>query len=211
MTNTILKKTIFISLLGHITVFGIFRFTFGDRILKANYAYVYFLGAILRSSDLLNRPFTESKHTKVYLSKRSNTSVLGGVNKEDFSLLKSYFKPRVSLPVSAQKIIPSSLRESVSFIEKRKEPIIMFYPRLPYHFLLYFKDRQRVHIELMFNTISDVKTSTILIKRKISSGNLEADLLSMRYISHYLFLQQTRFVPNVWQTVKIDLSAKDDK
>jgi len=32
--------------------------------------------------------------------------------------------------------------------------------------------------------------------------------LTMRNISHYLSLQQTRFSPNSWQTVKIDLSGE---
>jgi len=49
-----------------------------------------------------------------------------------------------------------------------------------------------------------------VIKRKISSGNLEVDLLTMRYIGHYLFIQQKRFTPNNWQTVKIDLSEKEN-
>jgi hypothetical protein len=86
----------------------------------------------------------------------------------------------------------------------------MLYPKLPHHFLIYFKDRQRVHIELMFNIMTKAMINTILIKRKVSSGNLEADLLSMRYMSHYLFIQQSKFIPDKWQTVKIDLWAKDD-
>jgi hypothetical protein len=86
----------------------------------------------------------------------------------------------------------------------------MFYPRLPYHFALYFKDRQTVHIELMFQVISGAQRNSILVKRRVSSGNLEADLLSMRYISRYLFIQQRGFAPNKWQTVKIDLSTAND-
>jgi hypothetical protein len=58
--------------------------------------------------------------------------------------------------------------------------------------------------------ISGDKRNSILVKRRISSGNLEADLLSMRYISRYLFMQQRGFVPNKWQTVKIDLSTVND-
>jgi len=48
----------------------------------------------------------------------------------------------------------------------------------------------------------------ISLRRKISSGNLEADLLSMRYIGHYLFIQQEGFASNVWQTVKIEFSPR---
>ena len=41
------------------------------------------------------------------------------------------------------------------------------------------------------------------------SGNLEADLLSMRYINHYLSVQQQMFPVNKWQVVKIELSAQN--
>ena len=73
---------------------------------------------------------------------------------------------------------------------------------------LYFKDRQLAHIELAFNIISGQKINPVVVKRKISSGNLEADLLSMRYISHYLYIQQAAFPSDVWQEVKIELSPK---
>ncbi|MGE5197021.1 MAG: hypothetical protein ACM3IL_00745, partial [Deltaproteobacteria bacterium] len=76
--------------------------------------------------------------------------------------------------------------------------------------LLYFKDRQAAHIELMFNVLPDGKSNSMDIKRKISSGNLEVDLLTMRYLSHYLFIQQAGFPANKWQTVKIELSPKND-
>ena len=84
------------------------------------------------------------------------------------------------------------------------------HPLLPHDFALYFKDRQIAHVELEFNFVSSRQPAVAVIKRKISSGNLEVDLLSMRYIGHYLFIQQTKFAPNSWRTVKIDLSAKDD-
>lgn len=203
------RKTIFISAIGHITVFSIFNFTFGMRIPRANYAYVSFLGSILRHSDLSNLPFSlplDVRTHRVRLEGFNKRPVSRELNRVDFA----HFKPRLTLAINAQKsgFIPA--RESITFLPKRKEPSIMLYPHLPYHFLLYFKDRQMVHIELMFNIISSPQTNTILIKRKISSGNLEADLHVMRYISHYLFIQHARFIPHKWQTVKIDLSVKND-
>jgi hypothetical protein len=60
----------------------------------------------------------------------------------------------------------------------------------------------------MFKVDSSGGRNSLEIKRKISSGNLEVDLLSMRYLSPYLFIQQNRFTPNNWQTVKIDLSPQ---
>jgi hypothetical protein len=99
--------------------------------------------------------------------------------------------------------------KAVFLREERKESSIMLYPALPQHFLLYFKDRQIVHIELLFWIDSIDRTGYVDIKRKISSANPEADLLAMRYISRYLLIQKMQFLPQSWQTVKIELSPKD--
>ena len=83
----------------------------------------------------------------------------------------------------------------------------MFYPRLSHDFMFYFKDRQAVHIELMFRIDGNEQMNQVVLKRKISSGNLEADLLCMRYLSHYLYTQKTAMPIDKWQAVKIDFSA----
>lgn len=203
-----LPKTILISLLGHITVFSIFSFSFGNRIPITNQASISFFGQILRNADLNNRPFMQNLYLGINFSKKPDTLPLDKEAKEYNLLLPAYFKPQITQPFSQNKIVFTPKATSVFFIQKKKEPVLMFHPQLPEHFLLYFKDRQIVHIELMFNIISTGKTNSIAIKRKISSGNLEADLLTMRYISHYLFIQQARFIPDNWQTVKIDLSTE---
>ena len=205
-----LPKTILISLLGHITVFSIFSFSFGNRIPSINQARISFFGQILRNADLNNRPFTQNLYLGIKFGKKPDTLPLDKEAKEYTLFLPAYFKPQVTQAFSQDKIVFTPKATPPSFMQKKKEPVLMFHPSLPEHFLLYFKDRQTVHIELMFNIISTGKTNSIAIKRKISSGNLEADLLSMRYISHYLFIQQARFIPDNWQTVKIDLSTKND-
>jgi len=205
-----LNKMIFASLLGHIIVCGIFSFSFGDRIPKTDYACISFLGQILNRSDLNIWPFTAHLPRGIILGKRPNISALDKSSKEYSLVLKPHLKPLTPLLFSQDKITLIPKPEPISFVQKRKEPIIMFHPLLPEYFLLYFRDRQVAHIELMFNIISTGKINSIVVKRKISSGNLEVDLLSRRYISHYLFIQQARFSPNNWQTVKIDLSAKND-
>ena len=211
MRNKIFSKSIFISLLGHITVFSIFGFTFGSIIPKVNYAPVSFLGSILASSDLNNFTFTQPIiHRGVGFGKKANTLILDTASRGYIVVLKPYFKPCASLSINQEKRIVVPTTELTSFAWEKREPVITFYPHLPYHFLLYFKDRQKVHIELMFNIISNARRNRTLIRRKVSSGNLEVDLLSMRYIGHYLFVQQGRFTPNTWQTVKIDLSARND-
>jgi len=211
MTDTIFKKTLFLSLLGHFTLFSLFSFTFGNRINRIDYGNTSFLGAILRSADLNSHSSPISSAAMFIIKNEFNKVSLAKVENKDALAFWPYFKPPAYLPINQEKAIFMQKEISASFIQKRVEPVIMFYPPIPYHFLLYFRNRQRVHIELMFNIISKpAKANSILVKRKISSGNLEADLLSMRYMSHYLFIQQARFIPDNWQTVKIDLSAKND-
>lgn len=210
--STSFRKTVFISLLGHIALFSIFSFSFGHKIASREFSGVSFWGAILRNSDLTgyfgaNERLINSQN----FTKRPPVASLDKTNRLDFSMPGYYLKPAVTLKVSENKAAFAREMISAPFPISKKGPVIMFYPQLPYHFLVYFKDRQIAHIELMFNIISSDKTDSIAIKRKISSGNLEADLLVMRYINHYLFIQQASFPPHSWQTVKIDLSAKDGK
>jgi len=205
-----LEQAIVISLLGHITLFSMFSLSFGPKIPEVNFARVCFWGAIFRSPDLMNNRNFDIGYKTGRLTGKSEISVLDKINRENLLGSRDYLKPPVSLTFNQEKIV--FMRESmpISLMSGRQESAIMFYPRLPYHFALYFKDRQTVHIELAFAVISGDKRNSILVKRRVSSGNLEADLLSMRYISRYLFMQQRGFVPNKWQIVKIDLSTVND-
>jgi len=209
MIGPLFKKTILFSILGHLAAFGIFSFSLGPESPRLNYAPVSFWGKILPGSELISKDLDLIKGRKPFLAR---APVLGS-NKTDKihpALADCYFKPPVAPCSNNDKIDFRQTIPPLTALQKRKEQAIMFHPVLPYHFLLFFKDRQAVHVELMFNIISHGEMNSIVVKRKISSGNLEADLLSMRYISRYLFIEQARFMANNWQTVKIDLSAKND-
>lgn len=226
MTHSALKHTIFISLLSHLTIFGIFSLSFGPKIPEVNFSRVCFWGAVLRNPDLMNNKNFDMAHKTGVFFRKAEILALDKISHENLLASRDYFpvqaksrsisnnnwweKPHLSLTFNQDKIVFIQKQMPISIMSTRKEPAIMFYPRLPYHFALYFKDRQTVHIELMFEVILGDKRNSILVKRRIASGNLEADLLSMRYISRYLFIQQRAFVPNKWQTVKIDLSTVND-
>ena len=187
-----------------------FGLSFGPKIPEVNFARVCFWGAIFRSPDLMNNRKFDTGYKTGRLLGKSEISVLDKINRENLLASRDYLKPPVSLTFNQEKIAFTRESMPILLMSGRRESAIMFYPRLPYYFALYFKDRQTVHIELAFAVISGDKRNSILVKRKVSSGNLEADLLSMRYISRYLFMQQRGFVPNKWQTVKIDLSTVND-
>jgi hypothetical protein len=125
-----------------------------------------------------------------------------------YAASKGFIRPRVVLDFGLGK---NTLMRKVApdrFVPKKAEQGIVFHPVLPYDFTLYFRDRQIAHVELSFNIRSSAQRNVIDIKRKASSGNPEVDLLTMRYISRYLSIQQTSFSFDTWQTVKIDLSAE---
>lgn len=116
-------------------------------------------------------------------------------------------KPLVSLPsLAADK--PYQGPAVARSLPGRRESVFIFHPELPYRLDLYFKDRQEVHIELLVNVRPEGQGRPAAVRRRISSGNPEADLLSMRYISHYLFIQEQHFQPDTWHPVKIDLSIR---
>lgn len=212
MKSSLFRNTLFISLLGHLTVLSIFTFSLGYKVPENEFGHIYSWGSILRNCDLIPvLPVVVGINKKAGFRPSLKVLPKGENNNQDPLVSEHYFKPQVNLPANQEKLSYVEELPPASSVRKRKEQVIMFHPHLPVNFLLFFKDRQAVHIELSFNIVTNEGAAYSVIKRKISSGNLEADLLSMRYISHYLFLQQTRFVPNSWQSVKIDLSTQNDQ
>ena len=170
---------------------------------------VSFLGAVLSPVDFRVSHATAKTEPQVF-KRPLKISPLVKVKRQADALSFAYIKPQRMLAFGLEKhvfppkssLVPPGLKESPS--------VVMLYPPLPQHFLLYFKDRQSVHIELMFNLTWRGSSRAVITNRKISSGNLEVDLLSKRYLDHYLFVQQGVFPAGAWQTVKIDLSAKEN-
>ncbi len=209
MKGPFFKNTIIVSILGHLAAFGIFSFSFGPPTAKLDYPPVFFWGMVLPGSELTVKDASVKKVSKI--SPDNKTLLMpdrkGGIR---LGISGDYLKPQTAPSFAEEKLIYKEKAPVLPIFKRREPQGIMFHPVLPYHFLLFFKDRQAVHVELMFNIVSRQNMNSIIVKRKISSGNLEADLLSMRYISRYLFIEQARFMVNNWQTVKIDLSAKND-
>jgi hypothetical protein len=195
------RNTLAISLAGHLAFLSMFSLSFGRKVPAADYTGVAFWGAVLARPELATmKPRAESgllrPQTQLYSAPAAITVAVPDV----------YCKPPVSLGAASVKEIYAPAPEPMAVPPRRKEAVVMFYPHLPYNFLLYFADRQAVHIELMYSISPGADSPVLSLKRKISSGNLEADLLAMRYLSHYLSIQQENFPKNTWQAVKIDLS-----
>ncbi len=205
MSVPLLKKSFFVSLCGHLALFGIFSFSFGPALRRANYPSINSTGALLSSYDLSRKLIQQSVNDKI-LSQSAIVSAKKIPGNQ--ALPAGYAKPASKLAISRDKAV--FLMPRVGKFILKKKPAIMFYPRLPNYFSVYFQDRQKVHIELLFNIVAASPENTLTVKRSISSGNLEVDLLSMRYISNYLFIQKSSFPTNGWQPIKIDLSFNNN-
>ncbi|MEW6100669.1 MAG: hypothetical protein AB1481_00025 [Candidatus Omnitrophota bacterium] len=202
ISESTFKKSIFISLLGHLAIFSIFSFSFGNKLLKGIDSPVYFWGQFLGQAQVTERIIRDG-------ASDLKNPVFEILPSEPFNLQAPFIKPNVTLPFYNEKeAFRSFLSPVLPFLKKRQEEII-FHPVLPHDFRLYFKDRQVAHIELAFN-IPPKEREPIQIKRSIASGNPEVDLMSMRYISHFLFIQRSKFVSNGWHALKIDLTVKND-
>jgi hypothetical protein len=208
MRESIFKKTLVFSLLGHLTVFGLFSFSFGSRLPRLEYQPITFWGQILGNTQVSSREVSAAIPRGLDF-KKLDTSILEAKSKEPPLLTSALIKPPQPLIIDSQKQLFVESPQSAIFPLRREEPAVIFHPMLPYSFPLYFQDRQVAHVELMFKLESAGLQNSILVKRKISSGNLEVDLLVSRYIGHYLFVRQPSFQSGIWQTVKIDLSAND--
>jgi hypothetical protein len=210
---TLSKNNILVSLLSHLALFTVIGFSLGPTPSMIDHGYVSFVGSILNDHDLAWRLNVRQARRmaaapKIVVRQKAQA----GIVREPSRVSGAYFAAPLNFASAHDKLtfvkrdipVPSS-------VSGHKDSVVIFHPVFPSHFLLYFRHRQAVHIELLFNISPRDKSNYLKIKRKISSGNLEADLLSMRYISHYLFLQETRFPINTWETVEIDLSPKDDR
>ncbi len=206
MSVPLLKKSFLVSFFGHLALFGIFSFSFGPVLGRVDYPAINFPGAWLNSYDLI-RGLPKKPASDRILSQ----SAIVGVKKiySSQAAAAGLVKP-AARPLIGSGKAPFLMPRIAKFALKKK-PAIMLHPRLPNYFSVYFQDRQMVHIELLFNISSASAGNALTIKRSISSGNLEVDLLSMRYISNYLFIQRSSFPSNAWQPIKIDLSFNHDR
>jgi hypothetical protein len=212
------RKSLLFSVIGHLTIFSLFSFSFGRRLPSADISKIYFWGDFLRANqvtaplsaqfNLTRNSINNIKLIRDFFKPKAEAVKLPKIERESYVSPRGYIKPPLVRGFGAEKSILVRKTAPERFARRSSEPSIVFHPVLPYDFTLYFKDRQVAHVELMFKIVTSGTRNLIDIKRKISSGNPEVDLLTMRYISHYLFIQQTRFPANNWQTVKIDLSAK---
>ncbi|MDD5255032.1 MAG: hypothetical protein PHR11_03150 [Candidatus Omnitrophica bacterium] len=206
-----MKKTLFFSFAGHLACFGFLGLSFGHSLPRISLSDAFYWGTFRRPGlSVTGYPHTRDNPLGTVFLEARGKGMLRYAGARDFAVPEGRAKPQ-SLPGPGSAKAQISPQASVPLPAARKEQSVMFYPRLPYQVSLYFKDRQVVHIELMFNVVPESKAGDIFVKRKVSSGNLEADLLSMRYISRYLSVQRMGFAPGSWQSVAIELStAKDD-
>ena len=209
MNTLTLRKTIFVAFFFHAAFFSIFSVSSGVKALKPDYAGISFLGKVISQQELSFKAAAPVDLKKAFFKKqytRALSRTLG-----DIPVTSFYLKPQAGPGFNISKRTSPVVEQALKIPPRRaRQTVVMFHPGLPYHFLLYFKDRQAVHVELMFNVAARGNSSFITVRRKISSGNLEADLLTARYLSHYLFVQQAGFPSGSWQTVKIELSPKND-
>ncbi|MDP2904671.1 MAG: hypothetical protein Q8O22_00020 [Candidatus Omnitrophota bacterium] len=209
MTDNIFKKTVFISLVGHMSLFGFFSLTFGTKMPAANFSSIAFWGDVLTSAET-NRPYVSGTRANAEAWARGKLQPKrddAGLNLRQAIL--DGVKPQQPVVFSGRKVEPAQKLFSKFSPQRKKDQVIIFHPILPHNFFLYFTDRQIAHVELMFKAPPAGGHKPIMLKRKISSGSLEADLLTMRYMGHYFFIHQAVFSPEVWQTIKIDLSARE--
>jgi hypothetical protein len=207
-----LRKSLYISLASHLTLFGIFCVSFGVMLPKADYSAASFYGQFLRPNQVTPpaalKPLSGLRN---FFLRQAAPSARKPPADYYLALSDYSFRPAINLSACSEKAVFSSAPLGAFIVAKPPlKPSIVFHPLLPYSFPLYFKDRRSAHVEISYRIEPAGLKNAIAIKRKISSGNLEVDLLSMRYISHYLFIQQASLTPGNWQTAKIDLAAEND-
>lgn len=200
-------RPLILSMLGHAAVLVLVAFTFPQQPGSPVPQRMIFAGEVWQGAVPALKPQRPAIAVEGRLA-GAQKRVLASGGEDMFADMRRYawIKPAALISAVAAKSIPAG-SELVSKPVYR-DPVLILHPSLPAQLELYFKDRQEVHIELLFNISPDDQGGSLELKRRVSSGNLQADLLSKRYLSHYLFIQRARFAPGQWLPVKIDLSGQ---
>ena len=194
---------LFISIICHIFCFNNIELTFNNNLAEGSSepSKIFFLGPILQKQGFHPQSTRKAECPINMLNIRTFTDILRTKSSSVYKLDSDFKKPPL-INAFDNKIVYLKPPQAPNIKEAKSS--IMFYPPIPYHFLLYFKDRQTAHMEAVFYISTQGKVAEI--KRKISSGNPEVDLLIMRNLTHFLNACKSRFVLDSWQTVKVDLS-----
>lgn len=211
---------VFISAACHLIFFSAFTFSFNPKVVPLESPGIHFFGRVLpdfpqdfqlMDGNPLFLPCGKKRISLIHsLGNLAENTCL--VDRQGFLTPLLPLKPAASagagLFTRKETFVPPLFSADDALFPKTLEPPIVFHPSLPGSFSLYFRDRRSVHVELMFKKDAGPQglKNYIVVKRKISSGNLEADLLITRYLKHYFFIRRQDFSGRDWQTVKIDLS-----
>ncbi|NLE91336.1 MAG: hypothetical protein GX598_02165 [Elusimicrobia bacterium] len=202
----------FISLAVHLIALSLFSVSFlysGSRARQSGYPYVFFGAGLLEHYDLdgtapAGGPAVRFPAAKLKFRVPCPSGPAGNRPRffSDRNPLLSAAPSMAADKVSA--VIPS---DAAVFRRTENKPLSM-YPLLPAYFPLYFKDREKAHIELLFRIAPSAggRAEYIEVKRKTSCGNLEADLIALRQVAYYLFLQRRYFQGGRWHNVEVDFS-----
>lgn len=206
------KYAFIVSISAHLAAFSLFSLSSGPRVFK-NESRVNFWGQLLSMREASHSLGPATAPAAAILSADKGFIPRQNILTNSYPFLnpdKLSLKPAADLnPSFLNKTGYYPVFEGNGFEPLRtEEKGVIFYPSLPSNFALYFRDRQSAHVELSFSFEKNSSAYQLLIKRKISSGNLEADLLISRYIKRYLYMQEGLALNEGWQTVKVELSVK---
>ena len=204
-----LNIAITISLCSHLLGFTFIQPYLGVGFKKTDNLKIFFLGALFKQKEI----YSDKENFDIFI-KENNPFKRMPVNIKIASLKPSGYLGSFYYPITNRSLFDLSIEnQKALFYPKqnirlsKRETSLMFYPYLPYSFILYFKDRQKANLEFLFYFSDDNRLSSL--KRKTSCGNLEIDLLVMRYINRSLYLIRDSFPSHIWQSVKIELKRKD--
>jgi hypothetical protein len=196
---------ILVSCAFHGITAALFTFSFGRVLPAPSVTETHFLGQLLNSWDIV----PEMAAATGMVRTREGVDALLPAAKSRARAVPEQLPFAALKPGRAVVIVPekgSAAFHQVPF-PVRVEPVITFYPHLSPNILLYFKDRQNIHMELGYMMELRQGRPKVQVRRRVSSGNLEADLLSMRYIGRSLMLHQVYLEPSHWYRAKIDLAV----
>lgn len=186
-----LRDTILIATLCHLFFIGSISFTFIRPNVSSDEMKIVFLGPLLTGMDFYQENKTQDKRPLSKTDADLNARVKEilkpsylAIERGLWRVSPAILKPSLVAPLMLSN--PNSLNNSLfTYSVTRINPARLYRPNAPL-ISMYFKDRPASNIELKYS-LSNVGRP-IFIQRLLSTGNLEADLLVVNYLKHWIFL-----------------------
>jgi hypothetical protein len=213
--NKPFSVSFFVSCFWHIGLFSIILINFPDARLKTNNNDIVFLGSFLKDYDFVqNEDYSRQAKIPDYYFKTARQNLLI-LDLNDYAKLDSFIDKPLAYYFEKEvyrEEIYSSIEEFLSkniALKQRPQEVeadLLDSSNLP-DFKIYFRDELPRYVK--FNLYINPTGRVGFLKKTISSGSFDADMIAQRFVNRLVF-DKSAYGRSHWQTIELNLKHDTD-